>query len=158
MINPRLYTKNHDLYYHEYDATIMALIRTLDAIEKNCKGLNKNSIIEFNRIMGAIIYHSYGNKYSSDDVSKIYDKFTSPISYSRFLSSKFHDEYEKELLLCCIKNLKKEATTEYKKFITGVKISEETIWLLYDIYTKKCSTLNILNEIKQMDKIKVKVK
>ena len=158
MLNPKLYDSNHDLYYNEYDATIMALLKTLNVIEKNCKDLNQNAIIEFNRLMCAIIYHSYGNKYSSDVVSKIYDKFSSPIAYSKFLSNKFHNEYEKQILLCCIENLKKESTTEYRKLINGFSLSEKTIWLLYNIYAKNYETLNILNEVKQINKVRVKVK
>jgi len=158
MINPKLYTKNHDLYYHEYDATIMALIRTLDVIEKNYKGLNKNSIIEFNRIISAIIYHSYGNSYSNGNESKIYDKFKSPIAYSKFLSRLIHTEYENKILLLCIQNLKEQSKTEYMKLINGFKLSEETMRLLYDIWAEEYSTLNILNEVKQIGKIKVKVK
>lgn len=153
-----MYDKNHDLYYHEYDATIMGLIRTLNVINKNCKNLNQNSIIEYNRIVCNGLYHSYGNKYYSDDVSEIYDKFKSPIAYSKFLSSKFHNAYEKLVLFLCIRNFKKESITEYQKLINGFELSEATNLLLSDICTKKHCTMNILNEVKQMGKIKVKVK
>lgn len=157
-----MYNKNHDLYYHEYDATIMALIRTLNIINENCKNLNQKSIIEYNRIVCNGLYHSYGNKYVFDDVSEIYDKFKSPIAYSKFLSSKFHNVYEKLVFFWHIRNFKKESTTEYQKLINGLELSETTNLLLYDICTKKHCTLNLLNEIKQIDKeigkVKVKVK
>ena len=157
-IMPKLYEKNHDLYYFEYDAVISSLIQMLKIINK-CKNLNKTAIIEYNRLMACIVYHSYGNKYQNDDkVSKIYDKFTSPISYSIFLSKTMKNSKEKELLKKCIKVILNESTTEYLKLLYGCDLSYETTLLLYNISMKNYETCNVLEDVKKIDNQKIKIK
>ena len=154
---PKLYEKNHDLYYFEYDAVISSLIQMLKIINK-CKNLDKNSIIEYNRLMTCIIYHSYGNKYQNDNVSKIYDKFTSPISYSIFLSKTMKNSKEKEMVKKCIKDILNKSTTEYLKLLYGCDLSYETTLLLYNIAMKNHETFNMLEDVKKIDNQKVKIK
>ena len=155
---PNLYKKNHDLYYFEYDAVITSLRKTLDIIDK-CKDLSKDSIISYNKQMACLLYHSYGYKYpSNDDVSKIYDKFTSPISYSIFLSKIMKNDKEKQLLKNCIKYILNESTTEYSKLLYGCDLSYETTLLLYNISMNNYKTCNMLDDVKKIDNQKVKTK
>ena len=155
---PNLYKKNHDLYYFEYDAVITSLKKTLDIIDK-CKDLSKDSIISYNKQMACLLYHSYGYKYpSNDNVSKIYDKFESPISYSTFLSRIIKDKRKKELLEKCIKDILNKSTTEYLKLLHGCKLSYETTLLLYNISMNNYKTCNMLDDVKKIDNQKVKTK
>lgn len=155
---PNLYKKNHDLYYFEYDAVITSLKETLNIIDK-CKDLNKDSIISYNKGMACLLYHSYGYKYqNNDDVSKIYDKFTSPISYSIFLSRIIKDKRKKEILKNCIKNILNKSTTEYLKLLHGCELSYETELLLYNISMNNYKTCNMLDDVKKIDNQKVKTK
>ena len=155
---PNLYKKNHDLYYFEYDAVIASLKGTLDIIDK-CKNLNKDSIIAYNEKMACLLYHSYGNKYqNNDDVSKIYDKFASPISYSTFLSRIIKNKNKKELLKKCIKDILNKSTTEYLKLLHGCVLSYETELLLYNISMNNYETCNMLDDVKKIDNQKVKIK
>ena len=148
---PNLYEKNHDLYYFEYDATINSLMETLNIISK-CENLNKNSIIEYNKIMTSILYHSYGNEYSNDDVSKIYNKFSSPISYSFFLANILKNKKISEDIKVSIKALISKSQTEYLKLLNGCKLSNETMKLLHDVSAGVHETVNILDDIKEINK------
>ena len=148
---PKLYEKNHDLYYFEYDAVISSLIEMLKILSK-CKNLNKNSIIEYNRLMSCFIYHSYGNKYKDDGVSNVYDNFTSPISYTIFLSNIIKDKKRKDRLKASIKNILSKSNNEYLKLLSGCKLSYKTINLLYNISIKNYNTYNLLNDIKNIEK------
>ena len=148
---PNLYEKNHDLYYFEYDAIINSLMETLNIISK-CENLNKNSIIEYNKIMTSILYHSYGNEYSNDDVSKIYNKFSSPISYSFFLANILKNKKISEDIKVSIKALISKSQTEYLKLLNGCKLSNETMKLLHDVSAGVHETVNILDDIKEINK------
>lgn len=150
--NPKLYYKNHDLYYNEYDAVIESLVKTFNVIVNKCSGLDKSAIEIFNRIMANVIYHSYGNKYQSENESKNYDNFKSPISYLKYMSWFYDTPKEREILSICIKNLKKESPTEYLKLVNGFKVSEETMNLVKLVSSRKIFTSNILEEIKEIDK------
>ena len=157
-LSPQLYYKNHDLYYHEHDALIKSLVETLNFIEKHCKNLNKEAILEFNSIMSGIIYHTYGNRYKHDDVPAIYDRFSYPISYTKFLSDCYHTEKERKILSICINNLEKESVTEYLKLLNGFELSKETMDLILRVSAKDIRTANIIEEIKNIDKQKIKTK
>lgn len=154
----QLYDKNHDLYYFEHDASIKSLIKTLNFIEKHCKNLNKAAILEFNRMMSEVIYHAYGNKLQQDRGSVIYDEFNSPISYTKFLSNCFHNEKERKILLICINNLKKASVTQYMKLLNGFELSDETMNLIFNVSSNNTRTTDILKEIKNIDKQKIKTK
>ena len=157
-INPKLYLENHDLYYYEYDAVIKALIKTLNFIKVNSNNLNYEAITEFNRIITTIIYHSYGNEYIDGEKSKIYSKFQSPICYAKYLSNFYNNSKQKKILTANIKKLKIHSNFEYLKLINGLKLSNETLYLLYYISERKIITKNVLAEVKNRDKKKVKIK
>jgi len=157
-INPKLYPLHHDLYYFEYDAVIKALIKTLNFIKIYCKNLNNESVAEFNRIMATIIYHSYGNEYMDGEKSKIYSKFDSPISYTKYLSHFHHNLEEKKILYVSINELKEDSNSEYLKLINGLDLSIRTQYLLYYVTQRKITTQNIFEEVKRIDGTKVKIK
>ena len=156
-LKPKDYKIYHDLYYHEYDAVINSFIRTLNIIDK-CQNLSEDSVIEFNRFISAIIYHSHGNRYPNGNEPLIFDSFKSPIVYSKHLSSSILDLESKKLLLRYVRNLKENSTTEYLKLVNGLKLSDKTLNLLHDTYARIHSTSNLLNEIKIEQKVKIKVK
>ena len=91
-----IYNKYHDLFYFEYQAVIIPFIKILDLIDNEFTNLDKRSIIEFNKRIAGIIYHSYGNK-SLYEESKIYNKFCSPICYTKFLSKFWSTPDEKKI-------------------------------------------------------------
>lgn len=157
-VSLRMYSENHDLYYFEYDALINSFKLTLDIIKNKCKNFDSNAVIEYNRIVSGMILHSYGNTYYHDDVSEIYDMFTSPISYSKFSCSHIDNIHAKKKLFFCIEKLEDKSITEYTRLINGCDISSKTERLLYDFCIRNYSTENILNDIKNMNKKKVKVK
>lgn len=157
-INPKLYKEEHDLYYFEYDATIKALVKTLNFIKVNCNNLNKESITEFNRIISTIIYHSYGNEYKGVKKSKTYSQFDSPICYTKYLSNIYHNSKQKLILTINIEKLKNYSDYEYLKLINGLNLSNKTLHLLYYISERKIITTNVLNEVKKIDKKKIKIK
>ena len=154
--NHEIYLKNHDLYYHEYQATINSLIRTLDMIYNKCNNLNKTAINEFNREMASVIFHSYGNKYHNDkQVSKIYNKFCSPICHTKYLSRLWNNPNERKIMSICINDLKKNSKTEYQKLVNGLPLTNDTLEYIYDVCTRYHNTFNLLEDIKR-DKQKIK--
>jgi len=157
-ILPDMYFYNHDLYYDEYDATIRAFMLTLNLIENKFTNLSKDAIIEYNRFICTIIYHSYGNRYFIDDASEDYDEFTSPIAFSKFLIDSFSNNYESKKFSLCVKNMKRKLRTEYMRLINGFDISDRTNKLLYDLCMENYSTVNILDDIKKRTKRKYKTK
>lgn len=156
--NPKLYYKNHDLYYHEYDAVIKSLIKTIKVINSNCINLNKKSIEAFNMIMARILFNSYGNRYLSDEATKMYENFESPITYTKYLSNCWQDKKERKILSICIKNLKSKSNTEYLKLINGFNLNEDTLTLLFSLSNGEKFTDNVLEEVKNMAKEKTKIK
>lgn len=143
------YLKDHDLYYHEYNAVINALLETFEIIEK-CDDLNKNAVIMFNAMVSGLLYHSYGNPYRDDNVSSIYDSFNSPVEYTIYLSKKYNEEINSELL----NTIEAYDLKEYDKLLNGLKLSDESINLLEDVYYERIKTTNVLKMIKRIDKNK----
>ena len=156
--SPQLYQKNHDLYYFEHDALIKSLIKTLKFIKNNCKNLNEEAILEFNAIMSGVIYHTYGNRYNYDDVPAIYESFNSPIAYTKFLSDCYHTDKERKILSICINNLEKESVTQYLKLLNGFELSDDVMNLILKVFEKDIRTTDVLEEIKTLDKQKIKTK
>lgn len=155
MKNYNIYCKNHDLYYHEYNAMINSFIKTLNIINIKCCGLNKKAIEEFNREMSIIIFHSYGNKYEDENVSKSYNEFCSPICYTKYLSRLWNTPNQRKIMSICINDLKRNSKTEYQKLVNGLPLTNDTLEYIYDICTKYATTLNLLEDIKQ-EKQKIK--
>lgn len=153
-INPKLYSLNHDLYYHEYDALIKAYIKTLKVINSNCINLDENSIFIFNSIIAKIILHSYGNKYKNGTESRNYEHFKNPISYTKHLSTLWDKPKERKILSKSIKKLEDKSSTQYIKLLNGLEVSQNVIDILYNIYKKEINVKNIFDEIKKVDKIK----
>ena len=153
--NPKFYNQNHDLYYHEYDALIGAFKDTLSVAER-CNSLNLDSIIEYNRIISYVILHSYGMKYEHDEVSKIYDKFTSPISYFKFILRFPNNPNKKKFLYSCVEYLESQSQTQYLKILNGFDISDDTLSLLYSCANASFKTSNILDEVKKREKTIIK--
>lgn len=153
--NYNLYNKNHDFYYHEYDALIKSFIKTLNVINNKCKNLNQTAIEEFNRIMATSLFHSYGGKYQDEENSNNRKRFCSPICYTKFLSKLWSTPNERKIISICINDLKKNSKTEYQKLINGLPLSNVTLEYIYDISTKCYNTSNLIEDIKK-DKQKVK--
>lgn len=154
IIDEGLYSKNHDFYYHEFNATIVALIKVLNVVQNKCTNLNNNSIIIYNRIIADLLYSSYGIEKTINDET-YYDNI-SPISYTKYLSKRYYNLLKQMKLYFYIKRLEKYSDTEYKRFVNGLDIKEDIIKLLYDVSYGNYYTDNILEEIKNISKTKVK--
>ena len=148
--NSNFYDQYHDLYYHEYDAIISMYEDTLSIIEK-CNGLTHDSIVEYNKITAKMILHSHGVKYKYD-TSKIYDKFTSPISFFKFILRFPNDPKKKKLLCSCVDYLNKQSQSEYLKLLNGVDISNDTLSLLLSFANGSLKTTNIFDELSKKEK------
>ena len=55
-------------------------------------------------------------------------------------------------------NIKRKSNTEYLKLINGFNLNEDTLTLLYSLSTGEMFTDNILEEVKNIDKEKIKIK
>ena len=152
----QLYSKNHNFYYHEFNATIVAIIKVLNVVKDKCNNLNNNSIIIYNRIMADLLYASYGIE-KSINKETYYDN-VSPISYTKYLSKRYNSLLKQIELYFHIKRLENHSITEYKKIINGLDIKADTIKLLYDVSYGEYDTKNILEEIKNKDRVKIKQK
>lgn len=148
------YLRNHDLYYYEYKAVINSFIEILDIIENKCNKLSKKAIIEFNKMVASIIYHSYGNQGPKENL-KLYDKFCSPICYTKFLTKLYGTPNEKLITSICIEDLKRNSKTQYQKLVNGLPLLDETSKYILGVARGEYITSNFIDDIKK-EKQKIK--
>lgn len=146
--NPNMYDNYHDLYYIEYHAVINPFIKILDLLDTKLVNLDKRSIIDFNRQIAGTIYHSYGYKITCKD-PKIYNKFCSPICYTKFLSKIYSTSDERKIMKICIEDLKKNSKTEYQKIVNGLPLSDNTLKYMHNVYFGDEKTSNLIEDIKK---------
>ena len=155
--NYKLYWKNHDIYYLEYDASITSFCQTIKLINTNFDNLNQDAIFEFNREKAGVVCRSYGKKGLSLNVeeTKIYDKFDSPICHLKYLSILFDDKKSKKRVFQAIDNLEKESTDQYLRFINGFSVSNNILDFVQDVYFGEIQSKDLIGDIKKLVKQKI---
>ncbi len=144
------YNKFHNYFYCEYNANILSFIETLKFINSfDIKELNK-LIILFNKLLAQTIIESYTDILNKKKYSTPYNNMIFMYNELKSILTKEDIEYEiiKKMnnIFKILKDVKKPYN-QIERLKLGLNINEKTYHYILDISKGKNKTLNLFNDI-----------